>query len=81
MFPNLLKLKTSLKRPALFHDAQPPLPQFLEHNLQDDARTVKYFHNDPDAFLKIFYYQFFCLCFETEHTDYDTKLNKFVQLM
>lgn len=40
---------------------------------------MKIFRDDEHAFLKIFYFQFLKLCFETEDVDYDTKINKFIE--
>lgn len=47
---------------ALFPDAQ-QLPDFFEHNLVDPARVVKGFLNDPQANIRVFYYQYLKLCF------------------
>jgi hypothetical protein len=40
------------------------LPPFFETNLVDPARVVKVFENDPQAEIRIFYYQYLKLCFE-----------------
>jgi hypothetical protein len=39
-------------------------------NLVDDSRVVKYFHDDPQANIRIFYYQYLKLCFEIDNVDY-----------
>ena len=46
----------------LFIDAT-NLPAFFESNLIDPARVVKYFNNDPQANIRVFYYQYLKLCF------------------
>jgi len=46
----------------LFKDAQ-NLPVFFQNNLVDPARVVKVFHNDPQANIRVFYYQYLKLCF------------------
>jgi hypothetical protein len=40
------------------------LPPFFDTNLVDPARVVKIFENDPQASIRIFYYQYLKLCFE-----------------
>lgn len=47
----------------------------------DEARSIKIFKNDQLAYIKVFYFQFLKLCFETEDVDYDTKTNKFIELL
>lgn len=62
---NLQKFKSVLRKPELFKDLIDTVPRFLQTNLVDPARVIKYFGNDPYAFIKVFYFQFFKLCFET----------------
>ena len=57
----------------LFTDAD-PIPEFFVTNLVSDDRKIKVFPNLPDSYLKIFYFQFLKLCFETEDTNYNTYL-------
>jgi len=47
----------------------------------DEARSIKIFEKDSKAYLKIFYFQFLKLCFESEDVDYDTKINKFIEII
>lgn len=74
----LKDFKSSLRSWKIFVEASGKLPQFLNQNLVDDARTVKIFLDDDLAYVKIFYFQFLKLCFETEDIDYETKINKFI---
>jgi len=39
------------------------LPAFFDSNLVDAGRVVKAFYNDPQAHIRIFYYQYLRLCF------------------
>lgn len=48
---------------TIFTDAR-SLPAFFETNLVDPARVVKVFENDPQANVRVFYYQYLKLCFE-----------------
>jgi hypothetical protein len=43
------------------------LPTFFESNLVDPGRVVKSFLNDPQAHIRIFYYQYLRLCFELDN--------------
>jgi hypothetical protein len=47
---------------SMFEDAS-NLPVFFKNNLVDPARVVKVFHNDPQANIRVFYYQYLKLCF------------------
>ena len=47
----------------VFNDPQ-RLPEFFEHNLVDPARVLKLFVDDPQAHIRVFYYQYLKLCFE-----------------
>ena len=40
------------------------LPEFFSQNLVDPARIVKVFVEDPQAHIRVFYYQYLKLCFE-----------------
>jgi len=40
------------------------LPAFFDTNLADPGRVVKAFLNDPQAHIRIFYYQYLRLCYE-----------------
>lgn len=53
----------------LFQEAE-VLPIFFEHNLLDPARVVKVFKNDPQANIRVFYYQYLKLCFELESVNF-----------
>ena len=46
------------------------LPDFFSSNLVDPTRVVKAFKNDPQANLRVFYYQYLKLCFEVNDCDY-----------
>lgn len=52
------------------------LPVFFQTNLVDPARVVKFFENDPQAQIRIFYYQYLKLCFELENVNYDVYISK-----
>jgi hypothetical protein len=52
------------------------LPDFFHNNLVDPARVVKAFHNDPQANIRIFYYQYLKLCFELDDADYEGYIGK-----
>lgn len=43
------------------------LPAFFDSNLVDPGRVVKALINDPQAHIRIFYYQYLRLCFELEN--------------
>lgn len=47
---------------SIFKDAK-DLPSFFKDNLLNPARVVKVFRNDPQANIRIFYYQYLKLCF------------------
>lgn len=49
--------------PEIFPNAK-ILPPFFENNLVDPARVVKHFRADPQANIRVFYYQYLKLCFE-----------------
>lgn len=57
------------------------LPQFFETNLVDSARVVKGFENDPQAYIRIFYYQYLRLCFELENVNYDLYIRKIQEII
>lgn len=52
------------------------LPAFFDSNLVDPARVVKVFLNDPQANIRVFYYQYLKLCFEIDTVDYDMYIQK-----
>lgn len=60
---------------SLFPEAK-TLPDFFHHNLVDPARVVKVFTNDPQANIRIFYYQYLKLCFELDNVNYEFYINK-----
>lgn len=39
------------------------LPAFFDDNLVDPARVVKVFLDDPQAHIRVFYYQYLKICF------------------
>ena len=49
----------------VFEDAV-DFPQFFKNNLVDDARIIKVFKNDPQANIRVFYYQYLKICFELD---------------
>ena len=59
----------------VFTDAR-LLPAFFQTNLVDPARVVKVFQNDPQAEIRIFYYQYLKLCFELDNVNYDLYIRK-----
>ena len=77
----LSDFKSVMKRPQLFTDSTNTPPLFLETNLVDPARVIKVFSQDPYAYIRIFYFQFLKLCFESEGVDYDGKINKLIDLI
>jgi hypothetical protein len=78
---SLRDFKVSDRSSHIFTDATEELPKFLTTNLVDEARSIKIFKKDPCAYIKTFSFQFFKLCFEAEDVDYDTKLNKFIEML
>jgi hypothetical protein len=40
------------------------LPEFFLENLVDPNRVVKSFIDDPQAHIRVFYYQYLKICFE-----------------
>lgn len=54
---------SSTDNTPLFKNAT-QLPPFFENNLVDPARVVKVFNDDPQANIRVFYYQYLKLCFE-----------------
>ena len=64
----------------LFEDAT-SYPSFFKNNLVDDARVIKVFKNDPQANIRVFYYQYLKLCFEIEHPNIDFYISKVEELM
>jgi len=65
---NLQDFATPITR-SLFQDAC-NLPAFFQNNLVNTARVVKVFHCDPQANIRVFYYQYLKLCFELQNEDY-----------
>lgn len=63
-------------KPKDIFETPTTLPAFFEENLKDDARVIKIFSNDPQANLRIFYYQYLKLCFEFDHNRYQEYINK-----
>jgi len=49
--------------------------------LVDPNRVVKCFENDPQANLRIFYYQYLKLCFEIDNVDYESYIDKIYDLI
>ena len=66
---------------TIFPIAEEPLPQFLNENLLDDDRQIRYFFKDPQASLRVFYYQYLKLCFEMQEIDYELYINKIEELL
>lgn len=52
------------------------LPPFFDENLVDPARVVKVFVEDPQAHIRVFYYQYLKLCFEVSHPNSDSLVQK-----
>jgi hypothetical protein len=59
----------------IFIDAD-KLPAFFDSNLVEPSRVVKVFHNDPQANIRVFYYQYLKLCFEVTDCDYEQYIRK-----
>lgn len=53
----------------VFQDAT-ELPEFFDSNLVDPSRVVKAFLQDPNAHIRIYYYQYLKLCFEQENVNF-----------
>jgi hypothetical protein len=70
----------SLDHPPLFENAY-DLPTFFDSNLVDDCRVVKVLHKDPQANLRVFYYQYLKLCFEIDNIDYESYIEKIYELI
>jgi hypothetical protein len=64
----------------LFQDAS-NLPEFFQNNLVDAARVVKVFHYDPQATIRVFYYQYLKLCFELQNVDYELFTRKIEEIL
>lgn len=64
----------------IFRDAS-PLPAFFEHNLVDPSRVVKHFSCDPQANIRVFYYQYLKLCFELENVDFEGYIRRIEELI
>jgi len=47
----------------------------------DPARVVKVFSNDPQANIRIFYYQYLKLCFELDNVNYEFYINKIEEII
>lgn len=65
---------------SIFQDADPE-PVFFENNLVDPARVVKHFSSDPQANIRVFYYQYLKLCFELENVDFEGYIRKIEELI
>jgi hypothetical protein len=59
----------------IFVDAD-KLPSFFDTNLVEASRVVKVFRGDPQANIRVFYYQYLKLCFELESVDFEGYINK-----
>jgi hypothetical protein len=66
-FKIMRSLREFVERHEVFKDPQ-HLPEFFEQNLVDPARVVKVFLDDPQAHIKVFYYQYLKLCFEINNS-------------
>ena len=64
----------------IFEDAQ-DYPQFFKNNLVDDARIIKVFKDDPQANIRVFYYQYLKLCFELDCENVENYINKIEDLI
>jgi hypothetical protein len=47
----------------------------------DPARVVKAFYNDPQANIRVFYYQYLKLCFELETVDFEVYIHKIEEII
>ena len=47
----------------------------------DPARVVKVFHNDPQANIRVFYFQYLKLCFEQENVNFESYIQKVEQII
>jgi hypothetical protein len=59
----------------IFVDAD-KLPSFFDTNLVEASRVVKVFRGDPQANIRVFYYQYLKLCFEVTDCDYEQYIRK-----
>jgi hypothetical protein len=57
------------------------LPPFFDENLVDPARVVKVFQDDPQAHIRVFYYQYLKLCFEVNHPNSEALVQKIEELI
>jgi hypothetical protein len=57
------------------------LPAFFDSNLVDPGRVVKSFLNDPQAHIRIFYYQYLRLCFELENPKSENYVQRLEELI
>ena len=69
-----------MERQEVFRDPQ-RLPYFFEQNLIDPARVVKVFTDDPQAHIKVFYYQYLKLCFEINNEKSEELVHKIEELI
>lgn len=57
------------------------LPAFFDQNLVDPGRIVKVFNDDPQAHIRIFYYQYLKLCFEVTNPKSEELVQKIEELI
>lgn len=57
------------------------LPAFFENNLVDPSRVVKHFLSDPQANIRVFYYQYLKLCFEVQNVDFEGYIRKIEEII
>jgi hypothetical protein len=57
------------------------LPAFFDQNLVDPARVVKVFYDDPQAHIRVFYYQYLKLCFEYSNSKSEELVQKIEELI
>lgn len=56
-------------------------PSFFDKHLVHPGRKIKALLNDPNANIRVFYFQYLMLCFEIENQNYEfyiSKIQKFL---
>ena len=78
-----LKMR-SLKQFAGFQEVfktPQQLPEFFDQNLVDPHRVVKVFLEDPQAHLRVFYYQYLKICFQINSPKSEELVQKIEELI
>lgn len=51
-------------------------PSFFDKHLINSTRRIKALLNDPNANIRVFYFQYLMLCFEIENPNYEFYISK-----